>query len=79
MSFETIAEDNLTVAENIKRILQEKDMTQTALARGAGYNQMQIYEFMRNRRIFRPADIVKISAVLGVEIGELFANSTGSR
>ncbi len=79
MSYETVAEDNSVVAQNIKRILWEKGMTQTVLAERAGYDQRQIYEFMRNRRIFRPVDIVKMSAVLGVEVGELFANSAGSR
>jgi len=73
MSFETIAEDNSVVAENIKRILGEKGITQTALAQRAGYDQRAIYEFTRNRRIFRPIDLVKMSAVLGVEVGELFS------
>ncbi len=72
MSFETVAEDNSVVAKNVRRILKEKGMTQTELAQRAGYERTYIYQYTGNRRLFRPVDIVKMSAVLGVEVGELF-------
>ena len=68
-----VAQDNTPVAQNLRRIIQEKGMKQGAVAQRAGYDPQQLSDMIRGRKIIRPIDIAALAKALRVEIKDLFS------
>lgn len=68
-----IAEDNAPVPENIRRVIGQKRLTNWEVAEQAGYSAQQFSDMLNGRKIIRPCDLSRISAALGVDISDLFA------
>ena len=71
----SIAECNSTVPRNLYRIIKERGLKQSAIARWAGYSDQQFTNMLNGRKIIKPCDILAISNAIGVDIGDLFANT----
>lgn len=67
-----IAGYNAEVPNNIKRILREKNLMQSDVARQAGYTKQAFCDMLQNRKIIKASDIISVSQALGVSAGELF-------
>lgn len=71
-----IAESNSLVADNVKRIIKDKNLKQSAIAKDAGYTTQELNDMLNGRRIMRAVDIASVLAVLkavGVDANALFA------
>lgn len=60
------------VAENTRRIIEERGLKQKSVAEKAGYSPKVFNDLLSGRKIIRETDIVKISSALGVPPNELF-------
>ena len=63
---------NSIVAPNVKRIIKQKCLKQSAVATRAGYTPNQFCSMMKGRKIFKDIDIMNIAIALGVDANELF-------
>lgn len=60
------------VAENIKRIIDEKGLKQMAIARRAGYSTQQFSAIVCRRKVLKDTDIAAIANALEVTPNDLF-------
>lgn len=67
----------MSFAENVYKIMSEKKMNQSAVARAAGMTPKAFNAILRNRKLLREEHIVPICVALDVEPNDLFA--TGKR
>lgn len=67
-----IADHNKPVAENIMRIIREKGLKQTFVAKNAGYTPQMLNDMLTGRRIIKVSDVVRIYPILGVDVNCLF-------
>lgn len=63
---------NDIVAPNVKRIIEQKCLKQSAVAARAGYTPNQFCSMMKGRKIIKDIDIMNIAIALGVDANELF-------
>lgn len=63
------------VAENIKRIINEKGYKQSAIAERAGYSRQQFSAIVCRRKVLKDTDISAIANALDVTPNELFGVS----
>ncbi len=73
----SIASSNSIVAENLKAIIREKNLKQSALAQEAGFTTQEMNDMLNGRRLLRAADIASILNSLqkvGVDANALFNN-----
>lgn len=63
---------NEIVVQNIKRIIKQKCLKQSEIAKKAGYTPNQFSAMMNNRKVVKDTDILNILEVLDVEANELF-------
>lgn len=70
----SIAECNSTVPHNLYRIIKERGLKQSAIARWAGYSNQQFTDMLNGRKIIKPCDILAISDAIGVSVGDLFVD-----
>lgn len=63
---------NSIVAPNVKEIIREKCLKQSAVARKAGYSAQQFCAMMNGRKIIKDTDILRIATALGVDANQLF-------
>ena len=63
---------NSIVAPNVKRIIEQKCLKQSAVATRAGYTPNQFCSMMKGRKIIKDIDIMNIAIALGVDANELF-------
>lgn len=70
-----IAKYNAPLPRNIRHIIKEKGLKQTAVARLAGYSNQQLTDMLNGRKLIKPCDAASIAKALGVSIGELFADT----
>lgn len=68
----TIAEYNEPVAGNIRRIISEKGLKQSAVAVRADFSPNDFSAMVRGRKLIKPCDINNIALALGVPVNELF-------
>lgn len=68
----TIAEGNAPVPENIRRVIEQKRLTQREIADQTGFSAQQFSDMLNGRKIIKPCDLSRISAALGVDVSELF-------
>lgn len=71
----SIAECNSSVPRNLNRIIKERGLKQSAVARWAGYSDQQFTDMLNGRKIIKPCDILAISDAIGVSVGDLFVNT----
>lgn len=63
---------NSIVAPNVKRIIKQKCLKQTAIAEKAGYTPNQFSSMMNGRKIIKDTDILNMAMALEVDANELF-------
>lgn len=63
---------NSIVAPNVKEIIREKCLKQSAVAKKAGYSNQQFSAMMNGRKIIKDTDILRIAIALDVDANELF-------
>lgn len=67
-----IAASNSIVADNINKIIKERNLKQSAIAYKAGFTPQEFNAMLRGRKLMRVVDIASILDVLGVDANELF-------
>ena len=63
---------NTIVAPNIKEIIRNRCLKQSAVAEKAGYTAQQFSAMLNGRKVIRDIDISRIASVLNVDANELF-------
>lgn len=63
---------NPIVAPNVKGIIRDKCLKQSAVAQKAGYSNQQFSAMMNGRKIIKDTDILRIARALNVDANELF-------
>lgn len=63
---------NDIVAPNIKWIIRDRCLKQSAVAKKAGYSEQQFSSMMNGRKVIKDIDILRIATALGVDANELF-------
>ena len=63
---------NSIVALNVKKIIKDRCLKQSAVAQKAGYSNQQFSAMMNGRKIIKDTDIMRIATVLSVDANELF-------
>lgn len=67
-----IATSNAVVAENIKRIIDERSLKQSAIAKKAGFTTQEFNAMLKGRRLIKAIEMVSIMDVLNVDANTLF-------
>lgn len=67
-----IVASNSVVAENIKRIIEQNSLKQSAIAQKAGFSTQEFNAMLNGRRLMRAAEIAVGIEVLGIDANELF-------
>ena len=73
-----IAEYNAMLPTNIKRIIGEKGMKQSAVAKRENLTNQQFSDMLNGRKIIKACDAMAISAALGVSIPALYDTGQSS-
>lgn len=66
----------MCVADNIYRIIKEKNFKQSAIAIAAGYNRKTFNDLLRGRKMITANDIIPICNALGVMPNDLFSTDS---
>lgn len=61
-----------TIAENAKRIINEKGLKNRAVAARAGFSEKQFSALLNQRRVIRDVDVIAIANALDVTPNDLF-------
>lgn len=67
-----ISASNSVVAKNVRRIISEKGLKQSAIAQKSGFSPCEFNSMLNGRRIMRAVDISSIIIALDVDANELF-------
>lgn len=67
-----IATSNSIVADNITRIIKERNLKQSAIASKAGFTPQEFNAMLKGRKLMRAVDIASIMEILDVDANELF-------
>lgn len=62
----------MSVSENIYKIIKEKMLIQSAVAKKAGYSAKAFNNMLRGRKLILAEDVLRISNALEVTPNELF-------
>lgn len=68
----SIAEMNEPLATKIRKILEQRGFSQTAIARKAGYSRQDLSYMLNGRKIIKVCDIVKIAKAMQISPEDLF-------
>ncbi len=68
-----IRECNHPADIGISRIIKEKGMKQVYIANKAGYKPHELCDMLHGRKLIKACDILKLSIVLGVTAGDIYA------
>lgn len=60
------------VQENMERIIDEKGLTKTGVAKRAGLTLQQLSDMLAGRKIIKAAMVPALCAALGVEPNDLY-------
>lgn len=63
---------NSIVAPNVRRIIEERCLKQSALAERAGYTRQQFNAMLQGRKVIKDVDVINIAQALNVDANELF-------
>lgn len=61
-----------SIIDRITKIMQDKKMKQSSVARAAGLSPKEFCDLLHGRRVFRVQYVASICEALGVEVNELF-------
>lgn len=75
----TISDCNGTVPINLNRIIKERGLKQSAVAKWAGYTNQQLTDMLNGRKLIKPCDATALANALGVGIGDLFVDTEQRR
>lgn len=64
--------EQMSVAENIQRLIKQKGLVQKAVATRAGFTATQFADMMHGRKTIKADYIPAIAEAIGVSAGELF-------
>lgn len=70
-----IEKHNSPVANNAKRIMESKCMTQAKVAAKAGYSVQAFNDMLNGRKVMKAVDIQAIANALEVDANRLFGSS----
>lgn len=73
-----IGASNAVVADNIKNIIEERSLKQSAIAKKAGFSTQEFNAMLNGRRLIRAIEMVSIMNVLNVDANALFAKGKES-
>lgn len=65
----------LDIANNVGSIIESKGLYQRFVAEKAGFTQQQFSDMLNGRKVIRAEYIPRIADALGVNIGDLFADT----
>lgn len=71
-----IGASNTVVAKNIKNIIEDRSLKQSAIAKKAGFSTQEFNAMLNGRRLIKAVEMVSIMNVLDVDANTLFAEST---
>lgn len=60
------------VAENTRRIINERGLKNNAIAKKAGFSEKQFSAILTHRRVIKDVDVIAIANALEVTPNELF-------
>lgn len=66
---------NVMLPVNIACAIKARGMKNNVVADRAGFTAQQFSDMLNGRKIIKPCDILAISNAIGVDIGDLFANT----
>lgn len=67
---------NEIVAPNVKAIIKDKCLKQSAVAEKAGYTRQQLNAMLNGRKIIKDVDVLRIANALNVDANTLFKQET---
>lgn len=67
-----IGASNAIVAENIKDIIEDRSLKQSAIAKKAGFSTQEFNAMLNGRRLIKAIEMVSIMDVLNVDANTLF-------
>ncbi|MCI9101508.1 MAG: helix-turn-helix transcriptional regulator [Lachnospiraceae bacterium] len=70
-----IGTSNTVVAKNIKNIIEDRSLKQSAIAKKAGFSTQEFNAMLNGRRLIKAIEMVSIMNVLDVDANTLFAES----
>lgn len=70
---------NSIVANNAKKIINDRCLKQCAVAERAGYSRQQFSDMLNGRKVMRDVDIARIADVLDVDANTLFGIPDSSK
>lgn len=70
-----IGASNTVVAKNIKNIIEDRSLKQSAIAKKAGFSTQEFNAMLNGRRLIKAIEMVSIMNVLDVDANTLFAES----
>lgn len=65
---------NSPVANNLERLIKEKDLKQANVARAAGMKPRNLSDILNGYKVVRANEILKLAIAIGVNVEELFKN-----
>ncbi len=71
-SLEKRKKDNSPVAENLKRIIEDRALHQPEIARRAGLEPRNLCDIINGQKLIRAREIEAVAAALDVGVEELF-------
>lgn len=71
----SIVECNASVPKNLSRIIKERGLKQSAVARWAGYTSQQFTDMLNGRKLIKPCDVAALANALCVNVGDLFVDT----
>lgn len=69
---ERIKNGNYPVAENLKRIIEERMLHKPDIARQAGLSPRNLSDILSGSKLIRASEISKIADALRIDVSELF-------
>lgn len=67
-----ISTSNAVVAENIKNIIEDRSLKQSAIAKKAGFSTQEFNAMLNGRRLIKAIEMISIMDVLNVDANTLF-------
>ena len=62
---------NSRVATNVKEVIREKGLKQSAVALKAGFSVQELNDMLNGRKIIKAVDIEKLAIILGVDANRI--------
>lgn len=63
---------NSIIAPNVRNIIKDKCLKQSAVAEKAGYSKQQFNSMLNGRKVIKDVDVLRIATALNVDANTLF-------